>query len=135
LAILFFDRKVFHILLEIIQSYEIISFSFISIVFSFTENNKQVSSSHSHLTHSTPKRVLKHKKAMPEETTSIDYAMEAASGPHFSGLRLDARLSSSSPTSSLAPNSTLTSDSLLNQPFVIGIPPPLSLSLSEFKFE
>ncbi|GAU33336.1 hypothetical protein TSUD_166010 [Trifolium subterraneum] len=57
---------------------------------------------------------------MLEETTSIDYAMEAASGPHFSGLRLDARLSSS-PTSSLAPNSTLTSDSLLNQPFVIGV--------------
>ncbi|KAI5431155.1 Uridine kinase-like protein 1 [Lathyrus oleraceus] len=59
---------------------------------------------------------------MPEETTSIDYAMEAASGPHFSGLRLDGgRLSSSSPTSSLAPNSTLTADSLLNQPFVIGV--------------
>nr|KYP41012.1 Uridine-cytidine kinase-like 1 [Cajanus cajan] len=53
---------------------------------------------------------------MPEETTSIDYVMEAASGPHFSGLRLDGLLPSS-PTS----DSTLTSDSLPNQPFVIGV--------------
>ncbi|XP_027353043.1 uridine kinase-like protein 1, chloroplastic isoform X3 [Abrus precatorius] len=49
---------------------------------------------------------------MPEETTSIDYVMEAASGPHFSGLRLDA-----SPTH----DSTLTPDYLPNQPFVIGV--------------
>ncbi|XP_020980795.1 uridine/cytidine kinase UKL1, chloroplastic isoform X1 [Arachis duranensis] len=42
---------------------------------------------------------------MPEETTSIDYVMEAASGPHFSGLRLDGLLSSPP----------------LNQPFVIGV--------------
>lgn len=71
------------------------------------------------------------KGAMPEETTSIDYVMEAASGPHFSGLRLDGRLpsSSSSPkTSSPAPDSTLGSDSLPKQPFVIG----LFLSLLNF---
>ncbi|XP_061356281.1 uridine/cytidine kinase UKL1, chloroplastic isoform X3 [Gastrolobium bilobum] len=57
---------------------------------------------------------------MPEETTSIDYVMEAASGPHFSGLRLDGRKPTSS-TSSPAPDSSLTTDSLPNQPFVIGV--------------
>ncbi|MED6161470.1 Uridine/cytidine kinase UKL1, chloroplastic [Stylosanthes scabra] len=67
---------------------------------------------------------------MPEETTSIDYVMEAASGPHFSGLRLDGLLSSppSSNTSSPAHrfssapdlSSALSPDSL-NQPFVIGV--------------
>ncbi|KAK2992877.1 hypothetical protein RJ640_028119 [Escallonia rubra] len=60
---------------------------------------------------------------MPEETTSIDYVMEAASGAHFSGLRLDGLLSaSSSPRSSsaLTPSSGLTADSTaLKQPFVI----------------
>ncbi|KAG2264238.1 hypothetical protein Bca52824_071317 [Brassica carinata] len=29
---------------------------------------------------------------MPEDSTSIDYVMEKASGPHFSGLRLDGLL-------------------------------------------
>ncbi|KHN10811.1 Uridine kinase-like protein 2, chloroplastic [Glycine soja] len=53
---------------------------------------------------------------MPEETTSIDYVMEAASGPHFSGLRL-----ASATVASSTPDSTLTLDSLPNQPFVIGV--------------
>ncbi|RDX84011.1 Uridine kinase-like protein 1, chloroplastic, partial [Mucuna pruriens] len=57
---------------------------------------------------------------MPEETTSIDYVMEAASGPHFSGLRLDGLLPSSA-TASPTPDSTLAPDSLPNQPFVIGV--------------
>ncbi|TKY63081.1 Uridine kinase protein 1 [Spatholobus suberectus] len=57
---------------------------------------------------------------MPEETTSIDYVMEAASGPHFSGLRLDGRLPSSA-SASPAHDSTLAPDSLPNQPFVIGV--------------
>ncbi|KAH9609082.1 hypothetical protein KSS87_021842 [Heliosperma pusillum] len=38
---------------------------------------------------------------MPESTTSIDYVMEKASGPHFSGLRIDGHLSS--PTTSSSP--------------------------------
>uniref|UniRef100_A0A2N9G4A4 uridine/cytidine kinase n=1 Tax=Fagus sylvatica TaxID=28930 RepID=A0A2N9G4A4_FAGSY len=67
---------------------------------------------------------------MPEETTSIDYVMEAASGPHFSGLRFDGlRLSppSSSPASASAPASASSSISSLldpnapKQPFVIGV--------------
>ncbi|GKD86126.1 uridine kinase-like protein 1, chloroplastic, partial [Tanacetum coccineum] len=49
---------------------------------------------------------------MPEQTTSIDYVMEAASGPHFSGLHLDDRFLSSS--------SALAADSI-KQPFVIGV--------------
>ncbi|PWA67489.1 uridine kinase-like 2 [Artemisia annua] len=49
---------------------------------------------------------------MPEQTTSIDYVMEAASGPHFSGLRLDDRFLSSS-SSALADS--------IKQPFVIGV--------------
>ncbi|KAL8139956.1 hypothetical protein V2J09_005977 [Rumex salicifolius] len=57
---------------------------------------------------------------MPESETSIDYVMEKASGPHFSGLRLDGLLSpSSSPrasSSSVAANTTLP-----RQPFVIGV--------------
>ncbi|XP_022633436.1 LOW QUALITY PROTEIN: uridine kinase-like protein 1, chloroplastic [Vigna radiata var. radiata] len=57
---------------------------------------------------------------MPEETTSIDYVMEAASGAHFSGLRLDALLPSSA-TASASPDSTLASDSHPNRPFVIGV--------------
>ncbi|CAJ1920144.1 unnamed protein product [Sphenostylis stenocarpa] len=57
---------------------------------------------------------------MPEETTSIDYVMEAASGAHFSGLRLDGLLPSSA-TASATPDSTLASDSIPNQPFVIGV--------------
>lgn len=65
---------------------------------------------------------------MPEETTAIDYVMEAASGPHFSGLRLEGLLSSppSSTSSPLAAASAATSfsttlaDSTAKQPFVIG---------------
>ncbi|KAF5463062.1 hypothetical protein F2P56_019009 [Juglans regia] len=69
---------------------------------------------------------------MPEETTSIDYIMEAASGPHFFGLRLDGLLSSSpaSSSSSLAQRSSASASSLSplaadsnfpKQPFVIGV--------------
>lgn len=71
--------------------------------------------------------------AMPEETTSIDYVMEAASGPHFSGLRLDGLLSSPPASSSSSPAdrsmgsaaasafSPLATDSNApKQPFVIG---------------
>ncbi|KAL8049224.1 hypothetical protein ABFX02_06G007800 [Erythranthe guttata] len=66
---------------------------------------------------------------MPEETTAIDYVMEAASGPHFSGLRLDGFMSatSSSPRASAAASPTsffhpVVSDSTaLKQPFVIGV--------------
>lgn len=65
---------------------------------------------------------------MPEETTSIDYVMEAASGPHFSGLRLDGLLSPppSSSTSSSAPRTSFSTSSAQadsnspKQPFVIG---------------
>jgi len=63
---------------------------------------------------------LKQPAAMPEPETSIDYVMEKASGPHFSGLHLDGLLSpSSSPrasSSSAAANTTLP-----RQPFVIGV--------------
>ncbi|KAG2714844.1 hypothetical protein I3843_03G050400 [Carya illinoinensis] len=69
---------------------------------------------------------------MPEETTSIDYVMEAASGPHFSGLRLDGLLSSPPASSSSSPAhrssasasgfSPLAADSSFpKQPFVIGV--------------
>ncbi|KAG7036739.1 Uridine kinase-like protein 2, chloroplastic [Cucurbita argyrosperma subsp. argyrosperma] len=66
---------------------------------------------------------------MSEETIPIDYVMEAASGPHFSGLRLDGRLSSppSSSTSSPAhryPASSSFAQADANtpkQPFVIGV--------------
>ncbi|XP_065877716.1 uridine/cytidine kinase UKL1, chloroplastic [Euphorbia lathyris] len=62
---------------------------------------------------------------MPEETNSIDYVMEKASGPHFSGLRLDGLLSSppSSSTSSPAHRNSSPSSSPLSpkQPFVIGV--------------
>ncbi|CAA0824635.1 Uridine kinase-like protein 1- chloroplastic [Striga hermonthica] len=62
---------------------------------------------------------------MPEETTAIDYVMEAASGPHFSGLRLDGLLSSS-PRASGAVTPTVFPPPLadavtLKQPFVIGV--------------
>lgn len=67
---------------------------------------------------------------MPEETkTTVDYRMEAASGAHFSGLRLDGLLSSS-PSSSSAPplslrssaadSSNLADANAPKQPFVIG---------------
>ncbi|KAA0036104.1 hypothetical protein IC582_013797 [Cucumis melo] len=66
---------------------------------------------------------------MPEDTVPIDYVMEAASGPHFSGLRLDGRLASppSSSTSSPAHRSSFSSSfaqvdtSSPRQPFVIGV--------------
>ncbi|CAK7328292.1 unnamed protein product [Dovyalis caffra] len=66
---------------------------------------------------------------MPEETNSIDYVMEKASGPHFSGLRLDGLLSSPPSSSTVSPshrsasaNSSPLSDSNANkQPFVIGV--------------
>ncbi|KAL8193574.1 hypothetical protein R6Q57_026709 [Mikania cordata] len=53
---------------------------------------------------------------MPEQTTAIDYVMEAASGPHFSGLHIDNRFISSS----RSPSSSLLADSI-KQPFVIGV--------------
>lgn len=66
---------------------------------------------------------------MLEETTAIDYVMEAASGPHFSGLRLDTLRSAApslpSPRDS-APLATPASDfaaadsAAQKQPFVIG---------------
>nr|GMC99503.1 uridine kinase-like protein 1, chloroplastic [Ipomoea batatas] len=66
---------------------------------------------------------------MPEETTAIDYVMEAASGPHFSGLRLDGLLSAaSSPRSSNQTPTAFASSftpppdfSGQKQPFVIGV--------------
>ncbi|KAI8018695.1 hypothetical protein LOK49_LG04G03537 [Camellia lanceoleosa] len=64
---------------------------------------------------------------MPEQTTPIDIAMEAASGPHFSGLRLDGLLSSpSSGRSPALPLSSSSSSTLADangpkQPFVIGV--------------
>ena len=81
--------------------------------------------------------VKKRREAMPEETTSIDYVMEAASGPHFSGLRLDGLRSSppssstSSPAAHRSPvppsafsssssSSALTDSNAPKQPFVIG---------------
>lgn len=67
---------------------------------------------------------------MPDETTSIDYVMEASSGPHFSGLRRLDRLPSSSTTSSpshhqqnrlsSSSSSPFDSSTSTNQPFVIG---------------
>lgn len=65
---------------------------------------------------------------MPEETTAIDYVMEAASGPHFSGLRLEGLLSSppsatSSPSAAASATSSFSAtlpDSAAKQPFVIG---------------
>ncbi|KAJ6965508.1 hypothetical protein NC652_003400 [Populus alba x Populus x berolinensis] len=65
---------------------------------------------------------------MPEETISIDYVMEKASGPHFSGLRLDGLLSSppsstASPShcSASASSSALSDSNAPKQPFVIGV--------------
>lgn len=45
---------------------------------------------------------------MPESSRKIDEAMEAASGPHFTGLRLDGAANSSDSTAAT------------KQPFVIG---------------
>ncbi|KAG8481731.1 hypothetical protein CXB51_026636 [Gossypium anomalum] len=51
---------------------------------------------------------------MPKEKTSIDYVMEKASGPHFSGLR--------SPTATATSTSTAFSDANApRQPFVVGV--------------
>ncbi|PPR97717.1 hypothetical protein GOBAR_AA22953 [Gossypium barbadense] len=50
---------------------------------------------------------------MPEETNSIDYIMEKASGPHFSGLR--------SPTSASSSSSFFADANAPRQPFVIGV--------------
>ncbi|KAH1091827.1 hypothetical protein J1N35_019084 [Gossypium stocksii] len=50
---------------------------------------------------------------MPEETNSIDYIMEKASGPHFSGLR--------SPTAASASSSAFADANAPRQPFVIGV--------------
>ncbi|KAL9269796.1 Uridine/cytidine kinase UKL1, chloroplastic-like protein [Drosera capensis] len=65
---------------------------------------------------------------MPESTTSIDYVMEKASGPHFSGLRLDGLLSprlssSSSPSTPSALSFSLSDPNQAPrvEPFVIGV--------------
>lgn len=67
---------------------------------------------------------------MPEETTAIDYVMEASSGPHFSGLRLDSlRSAASSLPSPRSPGPgtpassafTAASSAAMKQPFVIGV--------------
>ncbi|KAH7577206.1 hypothetical protein JRO89_XS01G0221200 [Xanthoceras sorbifolium] len=52
---------------------------------------------------------------MPE-TTSIDYEMERASGPHFSGLRIDSPTSSASP-SPMASASAVPDVNAPKQPF------------------
>ncbi|KAJ0053704.1 hypothetical protein Pint_02983 [Pistacia integerrima] len=56
---------------------------------------------------------------MPEETISVDYVMEKASGPHFSGLRIDSPASSPSASSALA--SAVADVNAPKQPFVIGV--------------
>ncbi|KAF2603369.1 hypothetical protein F2Q70_00027410 [Brassica cretica] len=67
-----------------------------------------------------------HRKPMPENSSSEDYAMEKASGPHFSGLRFDSLLSSSPPNPSVSSPSHLpsavssSSSPAPKQPFVIG---------------
>ncbi|KAM3375315.1 uridine/cytidine kinase UKL1, chloroplastic [Capsicum galapagoense] len=66
---------------------------------------------------------------VPEETTAIDYVMEAASGAHFSGLRFDGLLTSTSSSPRVSPTPTPTHFSTTNpldstipkQPFVIGV--------------
>ncbi|RID60045.1 hypothetical protein BRARA_F03227, partial [Brassica rapa] len=67
---------------------------------------------------------------MPEDSTSIDYVMEKASGPHFSGLRLDGLLSSPSKSANSSPSpfrsgvpsfSQISDPAAPNQPFVIGV--------------
>lgn len=65
---------------------------------------------------------------VPEETTAIDYVMEAASGAHFSGLRFDGLLTSGSASPRASPTHTPTHFSTTTpldsttpkQPFVIG---------------
>ncbi|KAG4980778.1 hypothetical protein JHK82_034028 [Glycine max] len=58
---------------------------------------------------------------MLKETTSIDYVMEAASRPHFSTLRLDGRVLSSATVASSTLDSSLTLNSLPNQPIIIRV--------------
>ncbi|KAL8139962.1 hypothetical protein V2J09_005983 [Rumex salicifolius] len=59
---------------------------------------------------------------MPEPETSIDYVMEKASGPHFSGLRLDGLSSPRSPAAAASASSSVVADpDLPRQPFVIGV--------------
>ncbi|XP_074296507.1 uridine/cytidine kinase UKL1, chloroplastic-like [Silene latifolia] len=68
---------------------------------------------------------------MPESTTSIDYVMEKASGPHFSGLRNDGHLSSPTASSSPRPSSATSTPfsssftppdpKFPKHPFVIGV--------------
>lgn len=62
---------------------------------------------------------------MPEESISIDSVMEKASGPHFSGLRLEGLLSptASSPRAPATPcsSSSILDSSAPKQPFVIGV--------------
>ncbi|XP_057996673.1 uridine/cytidine kinase UKL1, chloroplastic isoform X2 [Hevea brasiliensis] len=64
---------------------------------------------------------------MSEQASSIDYIMEKASGPHFSGLRLNGLLSSLSSSSSTSPThrtcsvSASASPLTPKQPFVIGV--------------
>lgn len=58
-----------------------------------------------------------------EDASTIDFAMEAASGPHFSGLRLEGLLSSPSASpraAAAASNSLPDSGASVRQPFVIG---------------
>lgn len=66
----------------------------------------------------------KKKVKMPESTTSIDYVMEKASGPHFSGLRLSpsSTATTSSPRASVSTpfSATFADSDLPKQPFVIG---------------
>ena len=60
---------------------------------------------------------------MPEETKAIDYVMEAASGAHFSGLRLEGPSSSSSSAAASSPAAAAAAFADSNapkQPFVIG---------------
>jgi len=66
----------------------------------------------------------KKKQKMPKESFSIDYVMEKASGPHFSGLRLEGLLSptAASPRAPATPHSasSILDTNASNQPFVIG---------------
>ncbi|XP_073135154.1 uridine/cytidine kinase UKL1, chloroplastic [Henckelia pumila] len=55
---------------------------------------------------------------MTEGTKSIDYVMEASSGPHFSGLRLSP---AASPPTSATPDSRTADSTPHKQPFVIGV--------------
>lgn len=65
---------------------------------------------------------------MPEETIAIDYVMEAASGAHFSGLRLEspsysAAAAASSPSAAATAStaaSAFADSNAPKQPFVIG---------------